>query len=182
MLNLMDYTNIKKEDIMNEDELRSIGWKKCNHCLKMKSPSEYYKSPRRDGLTYACRQCHRLKVRSYRKVQGSYNWFYKRLEKIKKRAKDKGLEFNLNVAELKRIKESAECYYCKTKTDVITLDRLDNDKGYIIGNIMPVCYICNKLKGQIPFTLEEMMNIGKSVNSYYKRIVVVDKLALDVVE
>lgn len=154
-------------------------FKKCNTCGEIRSVELYYKAKRTNGLVNTCKICHRKHVRSYRKVKGSYNWWYKRLEKIKKRAKLKGLEFNLTVDELKKIKESSECYYCKTKTDVITLDRMDNDKGYIIGNVFPVCYICNKLKSNIPFTIEEMKKIGEAVNSYQKRIKFIDSQDVD---
>lgn len=158
----------------------TIKFKKCNTCSEIRSVELYYKSKRVNGLVNTCKICHRKRVRSYRKVKGAYNWWYKRLEKIKKRARIKGLEFNLTVDELKKIKESAECYYCRTKTDVITLERMDNDKGYIIGNVLPVCYICNKLKSNIPFNLEEMRLIGQVVASYNKRTGAVDKVGLDI--
>ena len=69
------------------------------------------------------------------------------------------------------------CYYCgipaelleitnrimqngKLKVNwMLTLDRMDNDKGYIRGNIAFACYLCNHVKSNI-FTADEMVGIA----------------------
>jgi len=152
-----------------DDELREMGWKRCNSCEEMKPPEQYYKSARRNNLSYSCKPCHRKIVRSYRKVEGSYAYWYKRLERVRNSAKKRGLECTLTVQDIREIKESPICEYCKAETDLITLDRLDNDRGYVRGNIVPACYLCNKLKSTLPFDMVEMEMIGRAVRRYYKR-------------
>jgi hypothetical protein len=46
------------------------------------------------------------------------------------------------------------CFYCNDLLDStnktgIRLDRLDNSKGYIIGNIISCCTFCNYLRGDL---------------------------------
>jgi len=57
-----------------------------------------------------------------------------------------------------------KCYYCNHDLEEtgIGLDRIDNDKGYLENNVVPCCWICNKIKGVI-FTTEEMKIVGKSI-------------------
>lgn len=54
------------------------------------------------------------------------------------------------------------CWYCKSSSsnkqivgwneDVLTytgIDRMDNTKGYLISNVVPCCFICNKAKNSV---------------------------------
>ncbi len=38
------------------------------------------------------------------------------------------------------------CYYCGIEIKTIGLDRMDNNKGYLIDNIVPCCTRCNLSK------------------------------------
>ena len=65
----------------------------------------------------------------------------------------------------------ANCHYCgkppnksHRKCDTFLyngLDRVDNSIGYIASNVVPCCYICNKMKGELPVEvfLEHLNNI-----------------------
>lgn len=53
------------------------------------------------------------------------------------------------------------CTYCK-HTERIGLDRIDNSKGHVVGNVVPCCYECNIARSN-NFTFEEMLIIGKSI-------------------
>ena len=69
--------------------------------------------------------------------------------------------------------QDKKCFYCgatieqikkyATKFDKrfkrLTIDRVDNLKGYEIGNIVLACYRCNAIKGDF-FTKREMSKIG----------------------
>jgi len=81
-------------------------------------------------------------------------WYYK------KGAKERGYSFELSFEEFKNI-TSRDCYYCGRKPENIQLrkgkisvtpyiyngiDRVDNSKGYIIDNIVPCCFTCNRAK------------------------------------
>jgi hypothetical protein len=59
-----------------------------------------------------------------------------------------------------------KCYYCNyiNENEVIGVDRLDNNKGYILDNCVPCCKICNRLKHiyHPSFFIEK----AKIINSY----------------
>lgn len=62
------------------------------------------------------------------------------------------------------------CHYCsgemkninKKYGSIITIDRMDNNKGYFVGNMVKACWICNSTKGQF-FTHDQMIKIAKLV-------------------
>lgn len=68
------------------------------------------------------------------------------------------------------------CFYCKrtfeqTLTDVLnrkvhrlTIDRIDNSKGYEKGNLTLACLRCNAIKNNY-FTKDEMLQIGLIINA-----------------
>ncbi|AGD92383.1 hypothetical protein LBA_00465 [Megavirus lba] len=62
----------------------------------------------------------------------------------------KGYDFELTKEEFKKIVES-DCYYCGCPREKYLngIDRLDNDKGYIIENTVPACKICNNMKNSL---------------------------------
>lgn len=97
----------------------------------------------------------------------------KKFSSLKSRAKKRGLEVNISLAEYCYHK-MGNCYYCGVSniflkfycevmginTPYMTIDRKDNSKGYTRDNIVGACFLCNKIKGSF-FTDEEMKKIGK---------------------
>ena len=74
------------------------------------------------------------------------------------------------VSEVYSVRKST-CHYCgkspnkphrKCETFLYNgLDRVDNSVGYIESNVVPCCYICNKMKGDLSTEvfLEHLNNI-----------------------
>ena len=166
---MSEYINTKL-DISNlsNDKLRELGYRECTNCHELKPSDAFYKSKRRNGMSYACKVCHRKKIRGYRTVVDSYNWFYRRLEKMRTNARKRGLEFTLTVDDYKHIKGTENCYYCDEPTDIITLDRKDNALGYTPENVVGACFYCNRLKSDM-FNEDKMKIIGKAVKMKHKR-------------
>jgi len=67
------------------------------------------------------------------------------------------------------------CHYCKRTLEEIncdikekrcknrlSIDRKNNNKGYVLNNIVLACYRCNTIKGEY-FTEQEMLRIGKTI-------------------
>jgi len=78
-----------------------------------------------------------------------------------KRAENKGIEFSLSFAQYKKLFVRKTCAYSglvfseldenrgwKNEWLGRTVDRIDNSKGYIPGNVVPVCNGVNQIKGQ----------------------------------
>ena len=93
-----------------------------------------------------------------------------RLMNAKARAKEKGLEFNLTRDFL----DSIYCTHCpilghrlsyggtgKIVNRSATLDRIDNQKGYVIGNIQILSYQANRMKSNA--TDEELLKFARYI-------------------
>ena len=68
-----------------------------------------------------------------------------------KYAKEKGLEFTISFNQYKRLVTRKKCEYTSLPFDTspqhkLTLDRIDNSKGYIPGNVVAICYFANQFK------------------------------------
>lgn len=79
-----------------------------------------------------------------------------------RRAKKKEQEFTLTKQEFRELCERP-CYYCGARPNNLSrdhlrhngtweyngLDRIDNSKGYLQGNVQPCCTPCNSLKSNL---------------------------------
>ena len=64
--------------------------------------------------------------------------------------KKKGIENNLTENAIAELIVNG-CYYCGDKTTRMTLDRVDNNIGHVLDNILPACHRCNMIRGNMPF-------------------------------
>lgn len=87
------------------------------------------------------------------------------------RYKRQGLEFELTEEQFFKLTQK-DCHYCGSKPSNIYkpqgnnggytyngLDRVDNTKGYVIGNVVSCCQICNSAKSKL--TLPEFRDWAK---------------------
>ena len=74
----------------------------------------------------------------------------------RKRSRIKGHEFSLSRSRFAALLDLS-CHYCGAEpSNILTnhgqelryqgIDRLDNDLGYVEGNVVPCCIVCNKMK------------------------------------
>lgn len=71
---------------------------------------------------------------------------------IKNSAERRGKDFNLTVADVKRLYKRKTCYYSGRAFGVDcerSMERIDNDKGYIKGNVVLVDKKLNALKANL---------------------------------
>ena len=87
--------------------------------------------------------------------------------------KQRNLEWNLTEEQFENITQK-DCYYCGAKPNNVAknpiyfgtytyngIDRVDNNKGYTIDNVVPCCYICNQAKHNL--TLQDFQDWIKKV-------------------
>lgn len=129
-----------------------------------------------DLRTGHTKSCGCLKIEKSRLIFGLSNLRTLILH-YKYNAKKRGYNFDLTEEQFKEISQK-DCYYCGTKPNNTStgkrtfgdyiyngLDRIDNNKGYIIENIISCCKICNRAKDKM--TLQEFQNWIEKV--YIKR-------------
>ncbi|WPJ20587.1 putative anti-sigma factor [Pseudomonas phage vB_PF_Y1-MI] len=78
-----------------------------------------------------------------------------KLQSKQQNALGRGLDFNMTFQSMKNIMEAKKCFYTGvTLTDSPagnkptdrTIERVDNEKGYIIGNVVACSYEANQVK------------------------------------
>lgn len=152
---------------------------RCNRSLAATAENFYREKSRPLGLSYECKDCHRerKKGRDRRNERwGALTPDQKELRKARMRRwnqSQRGRATYLRKA-YQRIDScdlSAEeilqyiiqpCVYCGTTTVNRGLDRVDNSKPHIKGNVQTACTDCNIMRGD-RFTVDEMKQIGKVV-------------------
>jgi len=95
-----------------------------------------------------------------RKYPERYKYEKKKCE-LRKKCKDKGLSFDLSGEDIKELR-TGNCVYCGINQNVMTIDRKDNNIGYIKSNCVTACWLCNRTKGHI-LSYDEMLIFGEAV-------------------
>jgi len=83
----------------------------------------------------------------------------------KKSAKRRDLDFKITIDYFKKFWKKS-CSYCGGEIKSIGLDRIDNNKGYIVGNLCSCCYICNISKRKL--SQEDFINLCRKVSKHCK--------------
>lgn len=68
---------------------------------------------------------------------------------LRSKCKSRNLELSLSFEQYSELVENKLCHYCGTSlknSRGASLDRVDSAKGYIPGNCVPCCYLCNVMK------------------------------------
>lgn len=141
--------------------------KLCNHCKKEKPISAFYKQIDKRGhkLRYhhnICRECKKQRQKNYyinnpNKVYRDYKEYQKNYYKTikgkfydyRKKSKYRGWSFTFTFSQFQKLL-NLPCHYCGSFKN-IGLDRVDSAKGYIKGNTLPCCSICNIAKNDMPY-------------------------------
>lgn len=129
-----------------------------------------------DGYRHTCKECEKL----YKKQYSLNNLEKGMLRNSRKRARKKCLEHNITLEDI-QIPEYCPVLGIKLESAIgrgnkcamqqdssPTLDRMDNSKGYVKGNIMVISWRANMLKSDA--TIEELEKLlrymrGQSVDS-----------------
>ena len=169
---------------MNANPNNTATTRQCSRCrVVFPASSEFFhkETRRKGGLSYCCRQCEKDR-RPDRKGDPEQWRKMTPEQRMAARARnsayaktDKGRAVYLRKA-YRRIDECdlttkqvydlivMPCVHCGTMEIPRGLDRVDNSKGHVIGNVAPSCAPCNFARGD-RFTFEEMQTIGAVIRS-----------------
>lgn len=137
--------------------------KTCSKCNLVKEDFDFYK-PQKSSI---CKSCHLISTRNYKREKRKDS-NYKKTESLKQKerrvrlwqqtllhdCKSRKHDFNLDVDYINHLFElqNGKCYWfgveltpspIKKNPNQPSLDRLDNKKGYIKGNVVLSCYSAN---------------------------------------
>lgn len=90
----------------------------------------------------------------------------RKLVNIHSSAQSRGLEFDLSFEYVKKLLEFTHCYYTgvaftEDGPGARSFDRVDNDRGYIIGNVVACTTDINGKKNNL--SLAEIMSLSKKL-------------------
>ncbi|MGH9390493.1 MAG: hypothetical protein ACRD1Z_12820 [Vicinamibacteria bacterium] len=120
---------------------------------RLREKKEYDGSPERQAFA-------RESVKRSKRGNGRYSY-------AKSHAKEKSHAWELLREEYGEMVRRP-CHYCGRRISEtgIGLDRCDNGVGYVLGNVVPCCVLCNTIKSD-KFTRTEMERIGETLRSIY---------------
>lgn len=142
--------------------------KVCKICEIEKPIEEFHKMKGGlHGVRTSCKECRKLEKTEYKTrdyvIEKAKKFYQDNKDKIrertnkhrhtlngqfheyKKSAKKRNLSFN--ITELDCIPYfNTLCYYCNNQIKGIGIDRIDNNIGYELENLVPCCYQCNIMK------------------------------------
>jgi hypothetical protein len=70
-----------------------------------------------------------------------------KFSKYKSNARVRNIEFYLTKQQFMNFWKKP-CHYCGAEIETIGLDRIDNNLGYFIDNVVSCCFDCNSFKMQ----------------------------------
>lgn len=146
--------------------------KTCTKCGRELPPSAFGKHRlAKDGRAHRCKECARENAIKWNKTASgvysrmmSRNKFYNRKPLIITRGKF------INWFD----SQERTCFYCgipeksldllkprfSLKSSRLTIDCKDNEKGYVLGNLVLACSRCNSIKSD-ELTSDEMLDFGQ---------------------
>lgn len=86
------------------------------------------------------------------------------------KAKKRGIEFDLSIKKYRSLLGAKRCFYTGVKFIPndgqfgMSIDRVDNDGGYIDSNVVPCCSWINKLKNNI--SIHNILLMARGVNKH----------------
>ncbi len=120
--------------------------KTCRICKLEKDISEFYKNrTKKDGHHDECKPC-KVKL-----VKENHKGLTYRFSEYKRAAKLRGHIFTLSKEIFDKV-TSQPCKYCGGFNKELNgkkfcgVDRIDNDQGYVSGNVVSCCSACNFMK------------------------------------
>lgn len=89
-----------------------------------------------------------------------------RFTKLELASRSRNIPLLMTKEEYQAIINNANCHYCQAElpTNGYALDRIDNNKGYEVSNVLPCCPVCNKIRSN-QFSVEETRALVSGVQA-----------------
>ena len=129
----------------------------------------------KEGMTISCGCVNREK----NKIPESEKIENHILKEYRRGAVTRGLEWSITKEEAIALVRG-DCFYCGSPAKEYNsprnanfirksngIDRYNNDKGYISGNVVSCCYLCNKMKSNL--TAQEFLLKIKQINTHLNK-------------
>lgn len=115
-----------------QQKYKEAGGKTCKRCGEFKSLDLFSSLPNPPYLRAECKRCHNYKpARQYSSTKEKYQ--------------RSGVNFTLSLDQYLTFRNS-QCHYCGSNLDSIRLEMLNVNQGYILENVVPICFSCQKFK------------------------------------
>ena len=154
--------------------------KECSKCGEEKPLTDFSKHKHsKDGHAWRCKACASAYSKEYRKTpEGIYNLIKGRntfrrkhpnqflLPKPVVITREEFTEWYVNEPKvchycgLTEAESKKYITFCSGRFGRLTIDCMDNDKGYVRGNLVLACYKCNITKNDM-LTHDEMLYVGQ---------------------
>lgn len=142
-------------------------WQTCQHCMETKPINDYYKvggqAKNKDRRVLTCKTCYlEKKNRSFAlKPENYIRRSFSQLRHSRKKSSP-NMAWDITCEDVIEIyfKQNGECALTGIRLDHtrtgdrrkrnpfnISIDRIDNDVGYVVSNIQLVCSVVNMMKG-----------------------------------
>ena len=94
----------------------------------------------------------------------------KKYQSIISSAKSRDFAFDITFAEFKKVYNTKKCFYTGKRLvhgHNFSIDRVDNSKGYISGNIVACDERFNQLKAAL--SIEQITQLFNGIKKFYKQ-------------
>lgn len=176
--NSLDYyeKNKNKPEFIKKRGIYSKEYRKKNNKQRTEYNKEYRKENREKYNLWEKqyyeknREKHSMKSKNWRETNGKYKMLHLH---AKSRAKNKNIQYELSPEIIKSLveKQGGKCFFTgipfsdhseyKIRPFTASIDRLDNNKGYILDNVRMVCTMVNKAKNIYDLSLFDEMCISR---------------------
>jgi len=171
----------KSKLTMEQLFLKKSNQRRCYKCKQiMPFINEFFYASKR-----CCRKCERkIAIINFYNLKNNPTLpkvMMSRLYASKSRARSKKIDFNLDISYLLVLwtKQEGKCFYSKLpmkikiesryeNTEVLSIDRIDPDKGYIKGNIVLCCDAVNTMKNNM--SLDKFKTFIKIINENFQEM------------
>lgn len=133
----------------------------CLDCKKIKNTNKFGKDRTKpDGRQWRCKVCARKNRKERYKT--AYVSDESRFKSVRSQATHRGKIWEISFEEwlCLVVGKDKRCTYCwgSLPETGSGLDRMDNSRGYVTGNVTSCCRTCNEIKSD-KFSYEEMLGI-----------------------